>query len=238
MWAVSTSCQAVSPIRSRVAVESTMSVNSTVAETPLSRPFRSDAEGAGTRPLDRHPGRITDDPRVVTHRDLVDRLGGDVDLLAVVHHDVHRPRESRTHVMQLGRSPSRRSRACRSSIANPAGRQRPRPTADLSIRRTSARPCANVRTSSGVAKRRHRSRGTPPFWTAAPSRVTPRSPPPSASPGRRPRAARARVDPGGTPTIDVSAAVAGCSSRGTTAPRSPACSGAVSFPPSWMHARR
>ena len=58
-------------------------------EDPLTGPFGGYAELSGTRPLERHPWLVADHPCVVTRRDLVDRVGQDVELLAVVHHDVH-----------------------------------------------------------------------------------------------------------------------------------------------------
>ena len=67
----------------------------------FSRSFRGDPERPGARPLDRDPGRIADDPRVVASRDLVHRLAFDVDLLPIVHHDVHAAGDRIAEVVEL-----------------------------------------------------------------------------------------------------------------------------------------
>src|SRR5688500_7904816 len=51
-----------------------------------------------------------------------------------------------------------------STVHRQPGSYSARPTVASSSRTTSARPCVNLRTSSGVAKRRACNRGIDPFW--------------------------------------------------------------------------
>ena len=55
----------------------------------LTGPLRRHAKGSGARPLERGPRLVPDDPCIMAGRNLVHRVRRDVDLLPVVHHDVH-----------------------------------------------------------------------------------------------------------------------------------------------------